>query len=109
MSAFAQPPEWAFTSVDLGANVTTITTGAAILHGITVTSVLSAHVMLVLDGAGGDRVHALPASTAAGTSRDGLDVLCPNGIVVDPDDAMTGTIALAWKASHDGLAGPGAS
>jgi hypothetical protein len=101
------PAEWTVTSVALATNITTISTGRAVLRGCVVTSVLSAHDVVIEDGAGGSVVAGIEASAAHGTTKDFHDMTLPNGLAVNPHDSGTGTIALVWKADHEGLAGSG--
>lgn len=101
-------PEWLHSSVDLGANITTVIATPAVYAGAVVTSVLSAHICLVTDGT--DRIDALVASTAQGSVTAGGQTVPIRvaKIVVDPDDAATGTLSVRYKKDNEGEAGDGA-
>jgi hypothetical protein len=81
--------------VDVADNSTTVYTGPCILYGIYVNTVLSAHVLPVLDGA--TTVVSLPASTAAGTSVAYPGIRFNTSLIVDPNDAATGSITVAYR------------
>ena len=82
-------------AVDTADNTTNVTAGPAILYGIFVNTVLSAHTVVIKDGA--IAVLTLPASLAAGTYhefKNGIEF--GTNIVVDPDDSSTGNITLIY-------------
>lgn len=91
--------------VDVGDNSTTVYTGACMLYGVYVNTVLSAHVCPIKDGA--TAVVSLVASAAAGTSILYPGIRFETSLVVDPDDAATGGIVVAYRpvnpAFVDGL------
>lgn len=76
-------------------DTTTVLSTPAVLYGIFVNTVLSAHTVLITDGA--TTVLTLPASLAAGTN-----LIFPGGIrfetslIVDPDNSSTGNITLSY-------------
>lgn len=87
--------ECEYAVVDVSDNTTTVFTGPCIVYGVYVTTVLSAHVLPVYDGS--VNVFSLPASAAAGTS-----VLLPGlrfdtSLIVDPNDAATGGVTVAYR------------
>ena len=81
--------------VDTSNDSTTVSSVPAVLYGIFVNTVLSAHTVLIVDGS--TTVLTLPASLAAGTN-----LTFPGGIrfetslVVDPDNSSTGNITLSY-------------
>jgi hypothetical protein len=83
-----------YTVVDVSANSTVVSAAPAILLGVWVNVVLSAHACPIKDGA--VTVYSLAASAPVNTKVDFPGVRCESGITVDPDDAATGTIVVAW-------------
>lgn len=81
--------------VDVNDNATTVFTGPCILYGIYVNTVLSANVLPVLDGT--TTVVSLPASTAAGTSILYPGIRFNTSLIVDPNDAASGSITVAYR------------
>jgi hypothetical protein len=81
--------------VDVSTDSTTVFTGPCILYGIYVNTVLSAHVLPMLDGA--TTVVSVPASTAAGTSILYPGIRFDTSLIVDPDNAATGSITIAYR------------
>jgi len=96
----SQSAEWNYTVVDLSTDSTTVYTGKCILHGIIVSVALSAHLTLIKDNT--TTVAGLPASAAAGYTLNGFDMRILTSLIIDPDNAGTGTITVVWKAFHDG-------
>jgi len=84
--------------VDVAVDSTTVSSVPAILYGVYVNTVLSAHALPIEDVAG-TAVITLVASLAAGTMID----FGPRGIrfetslIVDPDNAATGNVTLIWR------------
>lgn len=87
--------ECQYTVVDVADNSTTVFTGPCILYGLTVTTVLSAQAVDVLDGA--VNIAALDASAAVGTTTQYSGIRCDTSLIVDPDDAGTGRITVIWR------------
>src|SRR5262245_41707472 len=84
-----------YSVVDVADNSTTVSSAGVILYGIFVNTALSAHVLPILDGAA--TVLSLAASAAAGTNLwfdEGIPF--PTSLIVDPNDAGTGSITLVW-------------
>ena len=92
--------EWNYTSVDLSNNSTTVSAVPAIIGKIWVNVVLSAHACPIKDNT--TTVFSLPASAAA-TISDATAYSFAEGtrfetsLIVDPDDAATGTIVVQWR------------
>jgi hypothetical protein len=84
-----------YSVVDVSANSTTVYTGPCILYGIYVNTVLSAHALPVQDGS--TTVVSLAASTAVGTSILYPGIRFNTSLVVNPDDAATGSVTVAYR------------
>ena len=84
-----------YSVVDVGDDATTVFTGPCMLYGIYVNTVLSAHVCPVKDGA--TTVVSLVASAAAGTSILYPGIRFETSLIVDPDNAATGGIVVAYR------------
>lgn len=82
--------------VDVADNSTTVYTGPCLYFGATVTTVLSAHALPVLDGSA--TIDSFAASSAVGTAHIFLHgVRCATGIVIDPNDAATGNVTVFYR------------
>jgi len=84
--------------VDLSVDAGVTIPGPVLLKGVYVNTVMSAHTVLLKDGA--TTVFTLPASLAAGSernfgSRDGVEFL--TSIVVTPNVSSTGNITIAYR------------
>jgi hypothetical protein len=82
-------------TVDTGDNSTTVYNGPAILLGVYVNTVLSAHTVVIQDNA--TAKVTLPASLAAGTNLAFPGVRCETSLVVNPDDSSTGNITVFYR------------
>lgn len=80
--------------VDVGDNSTTVFDGPALLFGVYVNTVLSAHALPIKDGS--TTVVSLAASAAVGTNPSFPGIRFETSIVVDPDDAATGSVTVAY-------------
>ena len=93
--------------VSLVDNTTTVYTGPCMLYGIYVNTILSAQACPVTDGA--TTVVSLAASAAVGTSILYPGIKFNTSLIVDPDDAATGSIVVAYRPVNpdfvDGLTG----
>lgn len=92
-------PEVNYTVVDLSTNSTTVSAAPAMLTGIYVDTALSAQACPIKDDT--TTVFSLPASTPVGAfdfGNQGSAVKFATSLVVDPDDAATGTVVVFWKA-----------
>lgn len=93
--------EWTYTIVDLSTNSTTVSATPAVLGNIWVNVVLSAHACPIQDNA--TTVYSLPASAPVTTTEaTGFQFLrgtiFATSLIVNPDDAATGTIVVQWRA-----------
>lgn len=94
-------PETAATTVDTSTNSTTITSAPALVYGIYVNTVLSAHTVVIKDDTTA-RI-TLPASLAAGTMIQIPGAIFETSLVVDPDDSSTGNITVFWRPLDTGV------
>lgn len=83
------------TTVDTSADSTTVYNGPAILLGIYVNTVLSAHTVVISDAAVAK--VTLPASLAAGTNLAFPGIRFTTSLVVDPDNSSTGNITIMYR------------
>jgi hypothetical protein len=81
--------------VDVGDNSTTVYTGPCILYGVYVNTVLSAHALPILDGS--TTVMSLAASAAVGTNITLPGIRLNTSLIVDPNDAATGSVTIAYR------------
>ena len=81
--------------VDVSDNTTTVYTGACMLYGVYVNTVLSAHACPITDGA--TTVVTLPASAAVGTYIVLPGVRFDTSLIVNPNDAATGSITVVYR------------
>lgn len=84
-----------YSVVDVSVNSTTVYNGPAILLGAYVNTALSAHVLPIKDNA--TTVCSLPASAAAGSVYSFPGIRFETSLVVDPDDAATGNVTIAYR------------
>jgi hypothetical protein len=83
------------TVVDTATDSTTVYTGRCYLVGIYVNTVLSAHTVVISDGA--SALFTLPASLAAGTKINFENAEFLTSLIVDPNDSSTGNITVMWS------------
>lgn len=81
--------------VDVADNSTTVYNGPAILFGVYVNTVLSAHALPLLDGA--TTVVSIAASAAVGTNITFPGIRFETSLIVDPNDAATGSVTVAYR------------
>lgn len=89
------------TVVDVADNSTTVFTGRCYLYGVYINTVLSAHTLPIKNDT--TTLVTLPASAAAGTHFPLPGILFDTSLIVDPNDAATGNITLAY--TPEGWAG----
>jgi len=82
-----------YTTVAVDADSTVVFNGPAKLLGVYVNVAMSAATLLLKDGA--DTVIVLPASLAAGTSKDFPGVVFETSLVIS--SAGTGEVAVFWE------------
>jgi hypothetical protein len=80
---------------DTSNDSTTIYNGPALLFGIFVNTVLSAHTVVIQDNA--TAVITLPASLAAGTNLTFPGIRFETSLVCNPNDSSTGNITIMYK------------
>ena len=78
-----------------GNGPTTIHDGPALLFGVFVNTVLSAHTVVFKDGT--TAKITLPASLAAGTSTNCYGARFETSLVIDPDDSSTGNVTVFYR------------
>ena len=88
-------PEWKTTTVDLSTNITTILAVPTLVHGAYVTSIVSAHNVMIKDGT--THKHTIPASATVGNAYAFGPARYETSLIVDPDDAGTGKITLTYR------------
>lgn len=87
--------EWQYTVVNLATDSTTVCPVPAVIGNIWVNTVLSAHACPIIDGA--TTLFTIPLSTAAGTTFTHMKgTVFLTNIIVDPDNAATGSIVVQW-------------
>jgi predicted transcriptional regulator len=97
MARFAQlfHTECEYAVVNVADNSTTVYTGPCILYGVYVNTVLSAHVLPIQDGS--TAIVSLAASAAAGTNVTLPGIRFNTSLIVNPDDAATGSVTIAYR------------
>lgn len=92
-------PECNGTVADLSAGAVDVSTATpALLFGIYVNTVMSAHTVTLNDGVGGTALVTIPASTAAGTKINFNGIKFNTGLYLTPNASSTGSITLEWRA-----------
>lgn len=87
--------------VDVATDSTTVFTGRCYLYGVYINTALSAHALPIKDDT--TTIVTLPASAAAGTHFPLPGIQFATSLVLDPNDAATGNVTLAY--APDGWAG----
>jgi hypothetical protein len=87
--------EGLYSVVDVSVNSTTVYNGPALLFGVYVNTVLSAHTCPITDAA--TTVVTLPVSAAAGTVYRFPGIRFETSLIVDPNDAGTGNITVIYR------------
>jgi hypothetical protein len=84
-------------TVNTADNSTTVFSGPCIYYGAVVTTVLSAHTVIITDGSG-NTIDQFAASAAVGTKLTyPFGVRCATSLVVNPDDSSTGNITVFFR------------
>ena len=91
--------------VPIADDLTTVYSGACMIYGVYINTVLSAQVLPIKDGT--TTVITIPASAAAGAHYPLPGIRFETSLVVDPDNVATGNITVAYRpvnpTSLDGL------
>lgn len=87
--------ECEYAVVSVNDNSTTVFNGPAILYGVYVNTALSAEAVPITDGA--TTVVSIPASSAAGVSILYPGIRFGTSLIVNPNDASTGSITVAYR------------
>lgn len=87
--------EFDYNVVDLSVDSTTVSTRMSMIRGVYINVDVSA-ATIIKDGT--TSVFTLPAAAAAGQYIDFGDAVFKSGIVVDPDNAATGSITVVYKS-----------
>ena len=87
--------ECLYAVVNVATDSTTVSTTPAILYGIYVNTALSAHALPIVDSA--TTVVTIPASAAAGSIYTFPGIRFETSLIVDPNDAATGSITVAYR------------
>ncbi len=96
VTAYQAPCE--ITIVDLATDADVVVTASpAVLLGVYIDTVMSAHVALIKDST--TTKITLAASTAAGTKYDTHSASFATNITVESDNAATGKLAIFWRAA----------
>ena len=81
--------------VPVADDTTTVYTGACMIYGVYINTVLSAQVLPIKDGT--TTVVTIPASAAAGAHYPLPGIRFETSLIVDPDNAATGNITVAYR------------
>lgn len=84
-----------YSVVNVADNSTTVYNGPAILLGAYVNTTLSAHVLPITDAA--TTVCSLPSAAAAGSVYSFPGIRFETSLIVNPDDAATGSVTIAYR------------
>ncbi len=87
--------EYKYGVVDTSVNSTTVSSKPALVVGVYVNTVLSAHTVIIKDDTAA--VLTLKASLAAGTFLEIPPTRFETSLVVDPDDSSTGNITIFYR------------
>lgn len=86
------------TTVDLATDADVVVTASpAVLLGVYVSVVMSAHAAIIKDST--TAKITLPASTAAGTNINAYGTSFATNITVESDNSGTGTLLVFWRAA----------
>ena len=86
--------ECLYAVVDVSVNSTTVYTGPCLLYGVYVNTALSAQALPIADGS--TTVVSIAASAAVGTNITFPGIKFDTSLVVDPNDAATGSVTVAY-------------
>jgi len=86
--------EWKKAVVDLATDSTTVESVACLVNGVYINTTLSAHACPIKDDTAD--AYTIPASAAAGTRYEFGPTRFETSLVVDPDNAATGSITIEY-------------
>lgn len=84
-----------YSVVDVAVDSTTVSSVPALLFGVYVNTALSAHALPIVDGS--TTIVTIPASAAAGSMYTFPGIRFETSLIVDPNDAATGNVTLAYR------------
>jgi hypothetical protein len=87
--------ETLYSVVNVADNTTTVYDGPALLMGVYVNTALSAHALPIQDNA--TTVVSIAASSAVGTNTTFPGIMFETSLIVNPDDAATGSVTVAYR------------
>lgn len=87
--------ECLYAVVNVADNSTTVYNGPALLFGVYVNTALSAHALPIVDGS--TTVVSIAASAAVGTNITFPGIRFETSLIVDPNDAATGSVTVAYR------------
>lgn len=87
--------ECLYAVVDVSTNSTTVHDGPALLFGVYVNTALSAHALPIADNT--TTVVSIAASAAVGTNITFPGIRFETSMIVDPNDAATGSVTVAYR------------
>jgi len=87
--------ECLYAVIDVAADSTTAYNGPALLFGVYVNTVLSAHTLPITDAS--TTVVTIPASAAAGSIYTFPGIRFETSLIVNPNDSATGNITVAYR------------
>lgn len=94
--------ECEYSAVDTSNDSVTVFNGPCIYYGAVITTTLSAHTVLVKDGAGATIDH-YASTAAAGTIHSFPNgIRCATSLVVDPDNSSTGNMTVFFRRARPG-------
>lgn len=87
--------ECLYSVVNVADDSTTVYSGPCLLFGVYVNTALSAHALPIKDNA--TTVVSIAASAAVGTNITFPGIRMETSLVVDPDNAATGSVTVAYR------------
>lgn len=94
-ATYAVHNEALYSVVNVADDTTTVYNGPAILMGVYVNTALSAHPLPIKDST--TTVVTIPASATAGSIYTLPGIRFETSLIVDPDNAATGSITVAYR------------
>lgn len=94
-ASYSTHTECLYSVVNVATDSTTVYNGPAMLMGVYVNTALSAHDLPITDAS--TTVVTIPASAAAGAMYNFPGIRFETSLIVNPNDAATGSITVAYK------------